>query len=1060
MNKRSFSIIVVFIAVAIAGCALVPLLPVKLMPSDTLPSISVSFSMPGNSARAVEAEVTSRLESILARTGGVRDIRSKSYNGRGRVTIDLDRHTDMEKARFEVSALIRQAWSGMPDGVSYPSVSLRGVADDNDAPFMTLTLNAPANPAEIQAFGEENLKPLLARINGVEKVELYGALPMEWRLTYDADELAALGLTPDDIRSAIAEHLGKQFVGIVPANEPGDGIRHFRLTLGGAVDNDTIRLSDISVGLKKGGYLTLDRILKAARVESRAKNHFRINGLNSIYVNITATDAANQIDLSGRISDEIASFSKMMPEGYMVSVEYDATESIREELDKIYFRTALTVLILLLFVGLVSLSIRYVLLITIGLTLNMAVAALLYYISGIEIQLYSLAGITISLNLVIDNLIVMADHYTRRRNRRAFTAILAATLTTIGALSVVFFLDEKTRLSLDDFVTVVIINLAVSLATALFLVPALVERLDIRRHRGNGKLRHLGRRLSDTLARGYDATARFSVRFRGVFITLAILAFGLPVFLIPDHIEGEGKLASAYNAVFGSETYTKSVKPVTDIALGGTLRLFVDKVKNGEYWNRDNSEPVLQIYATLPNGATIEQMDVLIRKMEKFLSGFPEIRQFRTSVSSARRASISVYFHKEHRYDGFPYRLKSEVVSNALKLGGGSWSVFGLEDNGFSNDIRENAGSYRVKLTGFNYDQLSRWAARMRDTLLTHRRIREVTIASEFSYWKDDYSEFYIDIDRDRLAATGITASQLFTAMLPTFGREIYCGQLMTSSTGERINLYSKQADEYDIYSLMNRPFHAGGKTFRLSDISTLEKRDAPKDIVKKNQAYELCLQYEYIGSNTQGEKILKKDLDKINSLMPPGYKAEDEKQQWRQDDDGGRYLLLALVAAIIFFITAILFNSLRQPFAIILMIPISFIGVFGIFYLFDLKFDQGGFASMILLSGITVNAAIYIINEFNSLRRQHPSISEDKVYLHAFRVKIVPIMLTVFSTVLGFIPFLIGTTKESFWYPLAIGTIGGLVMSMTGILIYLPIFILRKPKCLSKKKKGRSHNV
>lgn len=109
MKASSFTVIVTFIALAIVGCALVPLLPVKLAPSQTLPSLTVSFTMPGNSARTVETEVTSRLESVLARVSGVKEIDSKSYNGKGRVTISLDRHADMENTRFEVSALVRQA---------------------------------------------------------------------------------------------------------------------------------------------------------------------------------------------------------------------------------------------------------------------------------------------------------------------------------------------------------------------------------------------------------------------------------------------------------------------------------------------------------------------------------------------------------------------------------------------------------------------------------------------------------------------------------------------------------------------------------------------------------------------------------------------------------------------------------------------------------------------------------------------------------------------------------------------------------------------------------------
>lgn len=194
-----------------------------------------------------------------------------------------------------------------------------------------------------------------------------------------------------------------------------------------------------------------------------------------------------------------------------------------------------------------------------------------------------------------------------------------------------------------------------------------------------------------------------------------------------------------------------------------------------------------------------------------------------------------------------------------------------------------------------------------------------------------------------------------------------------------------------------------------------------------------------------QGDKVLERDLETINSLMPVGYKAESEKQQWKSKDESGKYWLLLLVIAIIFFTTSILFNSLRQPFAIILIIPVSFIGVFSVFYLFRLNFDQGGFASFILLAGITVNAAIYLLNEYNSLRRQYPRISPLRLYIKSFRVKIVPIMLTVLSTILGFIPFIVGETRESFWYPLAIGTMGGLVMSIIALLIIFPLFILPK---------------
>lgn len=164
-------------------------------------------------------------------------------------------------------------------------------------------------------------------------------------------------------------------------------------------------------------------------------------------------------------------------------------------------------------------------------------------------------------------------------------------------------------------------------------------------------------------------------------------------------------------------------------------------------------------------------------------------------------------------------------------------------------------------------------------------------------------------------------------------------------------------------------------------------------------------------------------------------------------NDDNKQYLLLFLIIVIIFFTTSILFNSLKQPLSVIFVIPISYIGVFLTFYWFKLNFDQGGFASFVLLCGITVNASIYILNEYNQIRERFPRMRPIRAYQKAWNAKITPIFLTVISTILGFIPFMIGDEKEAFWFPLAAGTIGGLIMSVIGIYLYLPIFVLKREK-------------
>ena len=885
-NLSSFTLIVTFVCLSLIGVVLVPLLPVKLAPSRTLPGLTVSFSMPGNSSRVIEAEVTSKLEAMMARVKGIRKVNSTSDNGSGSISLELDKHADIDVTRFEVSTIIRQTWPQLPEGVSYPQISTRRSDDKASRPFITYTLNAPANPILIQQYAEENIKPVLGQLKGIYKVELNGATPMEWQLEYDSDQLSRLGITLQAVQRAINRHYEKEFLGICSIEKGAEGREWIRLVRTSTEKEMEFEPGAIQLQAEDGTMVTLDKLIKVRHVEERPQSYYRINGLNSVYLYITAEETANQLNLSGEVKHLMGELQQKMPPGYEVHISYDATEYIQKELDKIYFRTGLTVLILLLFVALITRNLRYLFLIVTSLAVNISVAVILYYAFGLEMQLYSLAGITISLNLVIDNTIVMTDHILHRRNLKAFVSVLAATLTTIGALVIIFFLDEKIRLNLQDFAAVVIINLAVSLFVALFFVPSMIDKIGLEKKKRRKRRRFLLRptfmkRLTVYFTRFYQGVIYYLCRFRVIACLLLLLGFGLPVFMLPEKMEGEGKWVEYYNKVFDNPTFKDKVKPVINKALGGSLRLFAEKVYEGSYFNRDEGEVVLSVYATLPNGSTLEQMNVLIKRMETYLSDFKEIRQFQTYIYNARQANIQIYFTKENQRSGFPYTLKANIISKALTLGGGSWSVYGLQDQGFSNDVRESAGSFRVKLYGYNYDELSYWTEQLKEKLLLHRRIKEVTVNSEFSWWKDDYSEFYLDLDRLRMAKEHITATQLFAALRPVFGRDIYCGNVLFDNQTEQLKLSSLQGQQYDVWGLVNIPFFINGRSYKLADFATVQKGQSPQKVAKENQQYRLCLQYEYIGSSEQGKKLLKKDLEEFNKILPMGYTAENEQDYW-----------------------------------------------------------------------------------------------------------------------------------------------------------------------------------
>lgn len=581
-NLSSFTLIVTFVCLSLIGVVLVPLLPVKLAPSRTLPGLTVSFSMPGNSSRVIEAEVTSKLEAMMARVKGIRKVNSTSDNGSGSISLELDKHADIDVTRFEVSTIIRQTWPQLPEGVSYPQISTRRSDDKASRPFITYTLNAPANPILIQQYAEENIKPVLGQLKGIYKVELNGATPMEWQLEYDSDQLSRLGITLQAVQRAINRHYEKEFLGICSIEKGAEGREWIRLVRTSTEKEMEFEPGAIQLQAEDGTMVTLDKLIKVRHVEERPQSYYRINGLNSVYLYITAEETANQLNLSGEVKHLMGELQQKMPPGYEVHISYDATEYIQKELDKIYFRTGLTVLILLLFVALITRNLRYLFLIVTSLAVNISVAVILYYAFGLEMQLYSLAGITISLNLVIDNTIVMTDHILHRRNLKAFVSVLAATLTTIGALVIIFFLDEKIRLNLQDFAAVVIINLAVSLFVALFFVPSMIDKIGLEKKKRRKRKRFLLRptfmkRLTVYFTRFYQGVIYYLCRFRVIACLLLLLGFGLPVFMLPEKMEGEGKWVEYYNKVFDNPTFKDKVKPVINKALGGSLRLLRKK---------------------------------------------------------------------------------------------------------------------------------------------------------------------------------------------------------------------------------------------------------------------------------------------------------------------------------------------------------------------------------------------------------------------------------------------------------------------------------------------------
>ena len=918
-------------------------------------------------------------------------------------------------------------------------------------------------------------------MEGVSSVSFYGQTPFEWVITFDADKAASAGITAREIRSAFSDYFAEQIVGLTQSGgqtwsvrlrsqrPPMTTTRHSLTTtrhsptrsanLDASTDQQAA-FAAIPIKRVDGRVVHLGEIASFRFQEALPKSYYRVNGLNVLTLSVEVSEDANLLGVVQDVKARLAELQAGFPEEIGISVSYDYSEYISEELDRIYFRTALCLLILLLFVFVMARSWRYMLVIAITLSVNLLISVALYYFLGLQIHIYTLAGVTVSLGIIIDNSIVMIDHYVRCRDRKVFPSLLCAVMTTVAALLVILLMPEQERANLSDFTWVIVINLCVSLLVAYLFVPALLDYFPVAAGSAaawrSGRLRRLARCRA-----AYGRYISWGSRHRWMYWVVLVALFGIPTCLLPTRFGKEGQEPKRYEAVLnkvvGWRPYADN-KSSVDKILSSTFGLFNRAMSRSDFY-REPARPQLSIRAGMPEGCTVQQLDEVIRSMENYLAHFEEIDVFETRVTAYDNGSITVWFKPEYEGTWLPSRIKGEVISMATNFGGANWSVTGIDDSYFNNNIVTDTRSHTINLTGYNYDELNAYGERLIAHLQENRRVSEPVVWG-MNYNDRPRTEFNLRYDFEALSARGISPYAYYAALQSP----LYDATLQTlpyDGKYVRVRLVSSAKDELDLWHIDNSAVRLDADhKMKLSEAGSISKDRTGMPIRKENQSYALSVRFNFIGSYQLADKAIKEAVDWMNgSVLPIGFRADDNRSGWYYDAKEKYAGLILLVIAIIFVICAVHFNSLRLPLAIILMIPLSFVGLFLAFGLSDFTFDKGGFAAFVMLCGITVNAGIYLVSEWLSCRSGrwpvaaghdpscHPRLDRGspRPWLRAFSRKIQPISLTILSTVLGLIPFLFDGPKEVFWFSFAVGTIAGLLFSVLALLLWLPVGAMKK---------------
>ena len=523
----------------VIGAALLPRIDVADKPRPRQgKTLTVRYSWTRASAKVIEQNVTSRIEGLVASVKGVESVSSESYFGSGKVMVNLKKEADVSSVKFEIASLLKQIHKRLPEGVTYPVLTGGEVVNGDERSettqlLLTYQVNSNLSDEQLKEYMERKVEPVLKRLEDVKRVEVTGGVSKYIEITYDPFVLANYGLTANDIEKGIRNFMGREDIVGEVVHRSANGERR-RIDLYLTTDKFAKPLEQMPIGLVDEKIVYLNDLASYEYKNREPKRYFRVNGLSTIYLNIHVDAEANRIALSDKLKKQMSEIESGFKKGVYLTLTYDGSQERESELHKLVWRSFMALAILLLFVWLAKREWKYLTIMVVTLAAIILTAVIAYWLLDIRLHIYSLAGITVSLGLVIDASVVMTDHYSYYYNRNAFLAILAALLTTIGSLVVVFWLPEFIQKDLYDFAWIIIVNLSVALIVAYAFTPALIEKIKYRSYQ-KGHIRHKALVVRWTYF--YSLYIAFTQRYKWVYIVLLTLAFGIPFHALPQKWE-------------------------------------------------------------------------------------------------------------------------------------------------------------------------------------------------------------------------------------------------------------------------------------------------------------------------------------------------------------------------------------------------------------------------------------------------------------------------------------------------------------------------------------------
>ncbi len=1033
--RRPVTVAVFGLAAIIFGLVAFRDLAVDLLPDIAYPSLTIRTDMEGAAPSEIETLITRPIENAVGVVNGVASVTSSSRLDVSEVTLEFDWGTNMDFAALDVRERL--------DLVDLPEAAARPILlryDPSLDPVMRIGLTGDEELVRLRLIGEEDVKRLLERVDGVAAALVAGGLEEEIQVEIDERQAANLGLSVDQI----IQRLAQENVNVTGGRLEEGQAQYLVRTI-----NEIERardLDDIIVSSNGQAAVRLSDVARITRGHKERTIVSRINGREAVEIAIYKEGGTNTVTVVDRVKKELdAVRARLNATGrnMKLTVISDQDRYIRQSVSDV-MQTAviggvLAILVLLLFLR----HFRSTAIIAISIPISVVASFLLMYMSHISLNIMSLGGITLGIGLLVDNSIVVLESIQRKRDEglgiveaarvgagEVGQAVTASTLTTVCVFVPIVFVQGIAGQLFGDQALTVTYSLLVSLLVALTLIPMLASRQmrppsaeDLQEP---GRLARPFYRAARAVARAVKRLARGS----GVF-TSFILAIPFRLF-----DRGLGWFHGFYSRVLDRALQRRGLTLAIvlalfaiSVALIPTLgRELVPELIQGEFYVDTELPPGTHLDLTARRLARLEDV-------ARHLDGVTQV--YAIAGTSNQQGGIAGELRENLgqltiRVAPPISRARETRIMDALR-----------PELGRDGDLAYRFGrpSYfsfktpvEVEIRGYNLKLLTRLAD---DATLRMRRIPGLVDVK--SSTEGGNPELQIRFDRERLATLGLSVGQVADVV-----RTKVLGQIVTDITREDrtidIRLRSEERYRDSAADLANLNVAQEEATaIPLSAVATVTEAEGPAEI-RRADGERTAL----ITANLEGRDLGSASRDIGASLgrmsLPSGFDVRLGGQR-QEMETSFKSMRLAILLAIfmVYLVMASQFESLLHPFVILFSVPFSLIGVVATLVIFRVTLSVVVLIGVILLAGIVVNNAIILIDYTNRLRAE--GVAKLDALRRAGQVRLRPILMTTGTTVLGLLPMAFGHGEGSeLRAPMALVVMGGLLCSTALTLVIIPV--------------------